>query len=130
MRALAAALPELIPTGVERADGGYVMLNIELTDDLVAFHEAVLESAADARQAIGGTDLTGTAARTSATCSRRTCHWRRSTTGTRPERPASVGRPWASWRPRSPGAWTSATSASAASSGNSWRATPGVRPLG
>jgi hypothetical protein len=59
MRALAAALPELIPTGVERADGGYVMLNIERTDDLVAFHEAVLESAADARQGIGGTDTYG-----------------------------------------------------------------------
>lgn len=52
MRAL-AALPELVSTGVERADGGYVMLNIKRTDDLVALHEAVLNLAATARQGMG-----------------------------------------------------------------------------
>jgi hypothetical protein len=50
LRALAASLPGLLPTGVERADGGYVMLDIERTDELVALHEAVLELAADARE--------------------------------------------------------------------------------
>jgi hypothetical protein len=49
LRTLAASLPELRPTGVERADGGYVMLDIERTDELVALHEAVLEMAAEAR---------------------------------------------------------------------------------
>ncbi len=59
MRALAGALPELVPTGVERSDGGYVMLDIERTDDLVALHEAVLELAAHARQGMGGSDKYG-----------------------------------------------------------------------
>lgn len=53
MKALAAALPALVPTGVERSDGGYVMLDIERTDDLIALHEAALELAAQARQGMG-----------------------------------------------------------------------------
>ncbi|MGH3569373.1 MAG: 2'-5' RNA ligase family protein [Pseudonocardia sp.] len=53
MKALAATLPELVPAGVERSDGGYVMLDIGRTDDLVALHEAVLELAAQARQGMG-----------------------------------------------------------------------------
>jgi len=59
MRALAGALPELVPTGVERSDGGYVMLDIERTDGLVALHEAVLELAAHVRQGMGGSDKYG-----------------------------------------------------------------------
>jgi hypothetical protein len=53
MRTLAAGLPELVPTGVEQADGGYVMLDVERTDDVVALHEAVLELAAAAREGMG-----------------------------------------------------------------------------
>jgi hypothetical protein len=43
-------LPELVPAGIERASGGYIMLNLERTADLLALHEAVLELAADARE--------------------------------------------------------------------------------
>jgi hypothetical protein len=46
-------LPELTPTGIERSDGGYVMLDIALDDDLMAAHEAVLEVAAKARKDMG-----------------------------------------------------------------------------
>lgn len=54
MRVLAAGLPELVPTGVEEGTtGGYVMLYIELTDNLIALHEAVLELAAEAREGLG-----------------------------------------------------------------------------
>lgn len=59
LKALARDLPSLVPTGVERSDGGYVMLDIERTADLVALHEAVLELAAAAREGIGGLDKYG-----------------------------------------------------------------------
>jgi hypothetical protein len=54
LEALAAAdLPDLIPIGVDRADGGYVMLNIEPTAELMALHEAILRIAAEARENLG-----------------------------------------------------------------------------
>ena len=46
-------LPELVPIGVEQADGGYVMLNIERTDALLTLHEAILSIAAGAQECIG-----------------------------------------------------------------------------
>jgi len=49
----AASLPDLVPLGVEPADDGYVMLNIELTDDLMVLHEEVLALAAKARDGLG-----------------------------------------------------------------------------
>lgn len=52
MRALAAVLPELVPTSVEGAADGYVMLGIERTADMLALHEAVLELAVEARQSM------------------------------------------------------------------------------
>lgn len=53
LRSLAGKLPDLTPAGVELTDSGYVMLAIELTDELVALHEAVLEIAAEARTGLG-----------------------------------------------------------------------------
>lgn len=54
LRALVAkGLPDLIPTGVERAGGGYVMLNIDTTDELMSLHEDVLTIAAQARKGLG-----------------------------------------------------------------------------
>jgi hypothetical protein len=54
LKTLAAVnLPDLVPVGVEPADGGYVMLNIEPTDDLMALHEGVLAIAAEARGGLG-----------------------------------------------------------------------------
>jgi hypothetical protein len=59
LSALAVDMPTLVPTGVERSDGGYVMLDIERTDGLVTLHEAVLELAAAAREGMGGLDKYG-----------------------------------------------------------------------
>jgi len=54
LKTLASAnLPDLVPVGVEPADGGYVMLNIEPTDELMTLHEGVLALAADARGELG-----------------------------------------------------------------------------
>jgi 2'-5' RNA ligase superfamily len=54
LKALATAdLPDLVPIGVERADGGYVMLNIEPTAELMALHEAILRIAVEARENLG-----------------------------------------------------------------------------
>ncbi len=50
LHVFATSLPELLPIGVERSDGGYVMLDVERSSELVALHEAVLEVAADARE--------------------------------------------------------------------------------
>jgi hypothetical protein len=47
-------LPELRIAGVEPASGGYVMLNVERTAEIMAMHEAVLEIAARAREDLGG----------------------------------------------------------------------------
>ncbi|MGH3885764.1 MAG: 2'-5' RNA ligase family protein [Pseudonocardiaceae bacterium] len=46
-------LPDINPVGVEPAYGGYVMLNIERTTEIMALHEAILELAAAARERIG-----------------------------------------------------------------------------
>jgi hypothetical protein len=59
IQALAANLPELVPIGVGRAEGGYVMLDIERTEGLAALHEAVLELAAEARASLGSSDKYG-----------------------------------------------------------------------
>lgn len=54
LKTLAAAdLPDLVPIGVERADGGYVMLNLEPTAELMALHEAILRIAGEARENLG-----------------------------------------------------------------------------
>jgi 2'-5' RNA ligase len=45
-------LPELTPTGVEPSYGGYVMLNVERTSDVMALHESVLDIAAEARKGV------------------------------------------------------------------------------
>ena len=47
-------LPVLLPTEVEPASGGYVMLGIERTRGLMTLHEAVLAIAARARHGLGG----------------------------------------------------------------------------
>jgi len=49
----AANLPELVSIGVERAEGGYVMLNIERSVKLMAVHEEILSIAAAAREGLG-----------------------------------------------------------------------------
>ncbi len=46
-------LPDLSPIGVEPAYGGYVMLNVERTAEIVALHEEILELAAAARDGVG-----------------------------------------------------------------------------
>jgi hypothetical protein len=54
LKGLAATkFPNLVPIEVERADGGYVMLNIARTDALLDLHEAILNIAAEARQGLG-----------------------------------------------------------------------------
>lgn len=42
-------LPSLVPLGVNQAYGGYIMLDIERTSEIMAAHEAVLEIAATVR---------------------------------------------------------------------------------
>lgn len=49
----AASMPSLVPTGIEPSDGGYVMLNIEATAELMALHEEILSIAAGAREGMG-----------------------------------------------------------------------------
>lgn len=51
LKALATtALPDLVPIGAERADGGYVMLNIEPTAELMTLHDSILRIAVEARE--------------------------------------------------------------------------------
>ncbi len=45
-------LPHINPTAVESSCGGYVMLNVERTAQLMALHEAILELAAIAREGV------------------------------------------------------------------------------
>ena len=45
-------LPNINPTEVESSCGGYVMLNVERTAQLMALHEAILELAAIAREGV------------------------------------------------------------------------------
>lgn len=49
----AAGLPDITPTGVQPARGGYVMLTIERSPVLVNLHEAILDIAAQARDGLG-----------------------------------------------------------------------------
>lgn len=49
-----AGLPTLNPIGVEASSGGYVMLSIERSPDIMAMHEAVLDIAAAARGDVAG----------------------------------------------------------------------------
>lgn len=42
-------LPDINPSGIEPSSGGYVMLRVERTAELMTLHEAVLEIAATAR---------------------------------------------------------------------------------
>lgn len=49
----AAGLPDITPTGVEPARGGYVMLTIKRSPALVSLHEAILGIAAQARDSLG-----------------------------------------------------------------------------
>lgn len=46
-------MPSIAPTGIEAADGGYVMLNIDRTEELMALHEEILAIAAEARDGMG-----------------------------------------------------------------------------
>lgn len=45
-------LPDINPIGVEPAYGGYVMLSVERTTEIMALHEAILELAAAAREGV------------------------------------------------------------------------------
>lgn len=45
-------LPDINPVGIEPSYGGYVMLNVERTTEIMALHEAVLELAAMAREGV------------------------------------------------------------------------------
>ncbi|MGH8900066.1 MAG: 2'-5' RNA ligase family protein [Egibacteraceae bacterium] len=56
LRALAegADLPDITPIGVDPAHGGYVMVNVERTAEIVALHEAILDVAAIARDGLDG----------------------------------------------------------------------------
>ncbi|MGH3929898.1 MAG: hypothetical protein ACRDTF_07975 [Pseudonocardiaceae bacterium] len=45
-------LPDINPVGIEPSYGGYVMLNIERTTEIMALHEEVLELAAMAREGV------------------------------------------------------------------------------
>ena len=47
-------LPDITPLGVERAHGGYVMVNIERTTEIMILHEAILDVAAIARDGMDG----------------------------------------------------------------------------
>lgn len=47
-------LPGIAPAGTEAARGGYVMLSIKRTPELIALHEAVLGIAAAARAGLDG----------------------------------------------------------------------------
>jgi hypothetical protein len=46
-------LPVINPVGIEPSHGGYVMLNIERTTEIVTLHEVILELAASAREGVG-----------------------------------------------------------------------------
>jgi hypothetical protein len=48
----ASGLPDITPTGVEPARGGYVMLSVERTPELMAMHETILGTAARAREGL------------------------------------------------------------------------------
>lgn len=56
LRALAegADLPDITPTGVGPADGGYVMVGVERTAEIMTLHEAILDVAAAARDGLDG----------------------------------------------------------------------------
>jgi hypothetical protein len=45
-----AHLPCINPIGVDSSDGGYVMVNVEPTAELIALHDEILELAAVARE--------------------------------------------------------------------------------
>lgn len=45
-------LPRISPIGVESSYGGYVMVNVERTTQLIALHEAILELAAMVREGV------------------------------------------------------------------------------
>lgn len=51
--AAAAGLPDIVPVAVEPSRGGYVMLSVERTPELMALHEAALAAAAQARDGLG-----------------------------------------------------------------------------
>ncbi|MGH4013889.1 MAG: 2'-5' RNA ligase family protein [Pseudonocardiaceae bacterium] len=46
-------LPDINPVSIEASYGGYVMLNVERTAELMALHEAILDLAAAAREGVG-----------------------------------------------------------------------------
>lgn len=46
-------LPDINPVGVVPAHGGYVMLNVERTTEIMTLHEEILELAAVAREKVG-----------------------------------------------------------------------------
>lgn len=46
-------LPNINPVGIEPSHGGYVMLNIERTTEIMDLHEVILKLAATAREGIG-----------------------------------------------------------------------------
>jgi hypothetical protein len=50
----ASGLPDITPNGVEPARGGYVMLSIDRTPELMAMHETILGTAARAREGLDG----------------------------------------------------------------------------
>jgi hypothetical protein len=50
----ASGLPDITPTGVEPARGGYVMLSIERAPALMAMHETILGTSARAREQLDG----------------------------------------------------------------------------
>ncbi len=56
LRALAEGsdLPDITPIGVDPAYGGYVMVNVERTGEIMALHEAILDVAATARNGLDG----------------------------------------------------------------------------
>jgi hypothetical protein len=47
-------LPVVVPTGVSKSYGGYIMVNIERSAEIMALHESVLEIAASARDNLAG----------------------------------------------------------------------------
>jgi 2'-5' RNA ligase superfamily len=55
----AAGLPAVIPGGVEPASGGYVMLGVQRTPELMTLHEAILAAAAQARASMNDGDPFG-----------------------------------------------------------------------
>lgn len=56
LRALAegADLPDITPIGVDPAYGGYVMVNVEPTGEIMALHESILDVVSTARDGLDG----------------------------------------------------------------------------